>query len=208
MATTITGMKFQSSTWHLAKQQEHSGTGSGEFLTANLGPDLWEADLETVERPHAVIREWRAQLDAVDDGAFYLGDPSAFFPASDPNGAELGSSSTVLHTVAANRKEVRIDALPSGYVISPGDLFHVDYGSPSRRALIEVVSGGTADAAGLTPLMAVRPHLRPGITTPVPLALANPEAKVKIVPGTMRVMTVSALMSRISLSVRQTLGAD
>jgi hypothetical protein len=84
---------------------------------------------------------------------------------------------------------------------------HVDYGTPSRRALVQAAEGATANGFGVTSEFEVRPQLRPGITTGLTVTLKKPAAKVKIVPGSLRIETVTTLLSQLRFTARQTLAA-
>jgi hypothetical protein len=158
--------------------------------------------------PHARAEQLRARLRALDGGAhFYLSNPTMLYPQADPGGILLGTASIVIASIDANRRAITLSGLPAGYVITTGDYLHVDYGTPSRRALIQAVEGATANGSGVTLEFEVRPHLRPGITTGLAIALKKPAAKVKIVPGSVRIETVTTLLSQLRFTARQTLAA-
>ena len=228
---------IESIPWNLARYQEFSGLGTGEGLAHDLAPPLWEAEVSTGPMYHDDAYAAQARLNALmgSINTFYLHNPAKPGPRLDQSGPALmaldwifGSGqwndagvwrddipwsgvftgfAPVLHTIGANRNTVRVSGLPGGYILSVGDFFHVDYGSPTRRALIQVVEAATANGAGLTPEFQVTPHLRPGITTTLPLTLLKPAAKVKLVPGTLRLENIGGLHSRLRFTARQTLGA-
>jgi len=230
-------LPIESAPWNLVYQQEFSGLGTGEGLAHDLAPPLWEAEVPTGPMYHDDAYAAQARLNALlgSINSFYLHNPAKPGPRLDPTGSALagpvwifaggvwndagvwlddvpwGGTPTVgsatLHTIGANRNTVRIDSLPSGYVLSVGDFFHVDYGSPTRRALIQIVEVATASSAGLTPEFQVTPHLRPGITTGAAISLLKPAAKVKLVPGTLRLENIGGLHSRLRFTARQTLAA-
>jgi len=150
-----------------------------------------------------------ARLDALDGAtnSFYAYNPASAFPQADPDGSGFGASTPTIHTIAANRKELRIVGLPDDYVLTAGDMIAIDYGSPSRRYLGRLVTGAAADGDGLTPLFEVRPHLRPGITTTLAATLIKPAMKCKIVPGTLSSAHDLMVSGTISFTMRQTLAA-
>jgi hypothetical protein len=194
--------------WNEARQDAVSALGSGEWLTHELGPPLHEAEVRTARMPHARAEQLRARLRALDGGAhFYLSNPTMLFPQADPGGAILSSANVVIATINAIRKALTLSGLPAGYVITMGDYMHVDYGTPSRRALMQAVEGATANGSGVTAEFEVRPHLRPGIIAGLAVTLKKPAAKVKIVPGSVRVETVTTLLSQLRFTARQTLAA-
>ena len=202
-------LPIQSVTWELMRQQEFSGLGSGEGIAADMGPGLWEGDVSLRPLLHTDARAMAAKLDALDGAinSFYLANPLGWWPKLDPGGTVYGASTPVLDTIDDNRKEVRISGLPNDYQLSAGDMFAIDYGSPSRRALLRLVADVVASGAGLTPLVEVRPHLRPGITETLAVDFSRPAAKVKLVPGSVSQQMHSANRTRISFRVRQTLAA-
>lgn len=115
--------------------------------------------------------------------SFLCHDPRYIGPASDPTGSVLGSRTVTIHMVAINMRELRITGLPSGYVLSPGDMLAFQYGSgPVRHALHRIVVGGTASGTGLSPLLEVVPSLRPGAVAPLPVSLVRPACKARLLP--------------------------
>jgi hypothetical protein len=194
--------------WNELRQDATSALGSGEWLTHELGPPLHEAEVRTARMPHARAEQLRARLRTVNGGAhFYLCNPTMLYPQADPGGAVLGSASVVIASINANRRALALSGLPAGYVITMGDYLHVDYDAPPRRALLQAAEGATANGSGVTPEFDVRPHLRPGITAALAVSLKKPAAKVKIVPGSVRIETVTTLLSQLRFTARQTLAA-
>ena len=194
--------------WNELRQDAVSALGSGEWLTHELGSPLHEAEVRIARMSHARAEQLRARLRALDGGAhFYLCNPTMLYPQADPGGTILGSASVVIASISANRKALTLSGLPAGYVVTTGDYLHVDYGTPSRRALIQAVEGTIANGSGVTVVFEVRPHLRPGITAGLAVSLKKPAAKVKIVPGSVRIETVTTLLSQLRFTARQTLAA-
>jgi hypothetical protein len=195
--------------WNPLYQEEMSSIGSGEFLTADAAPVLWEA-VVSLTRVHLDQGEQIAARFRALDGSkqhFYLYNPAMRFPQSDPDGTTLGASSVSINAINANRKAVRLTGLPVGYVITLADYMQVNYGSPSRTALLQAMEGATADGSGLTPEFEVRPHLRAGITTTLAVILKNPAAKVKLLPNSLRTVASDGVFIRQQFTARQTLAA-
>jgi hypothetical protein len=202
-------LKVRSAPFLLVDQQEYSGLGTGEGLAHDLGPRLWEASVQSAPMPLAEAQAMLARIDALDGAinAFYAYNPAKAYPAADPDGTILAASTPTVHTIATNRKEMRVTGLPAGYVLTAGDMLAVDYGSPSRRALVRLVTGATASGAGLTPLFEVRPHLKAGITTTLAVTLIKPAMKAKIVPGSLSTAHDLMVTGTLSFTMRQTLAA-
>lgn len=211
LAQTLLGdlLPIQSVVWELRRQQELSAIGSGEGLAADLAPGLWEGEVSLRPQLHTDARAMAAKIDALDGSinSFYLANPLGWWPKLDPNGATYGSAAPSILAIAENRKEIRFTGLPANYALSSGDMFALDYGSPSRRALHRLVGDVVANGAGLTTFVEVRPHLRPGVVTALAVDFSRPAAKVKIVAGSVSQSFHSANRTRISFRVRQTLAA-
>jgi hypothetical protein len=80
-------------------------------------------------------------------------------------------------------RELRVTGLPSGYVLSAGDMLSFQYGaSPVRYALHRIVVGGTASSGGLTPMLEVVPNLRAGAVAGLTISLIRPACKARLLP--------------------------
>jgi len=204
-------LKVESVAWNPLRQQEYSGLGNGDFLVHDLAPMLWEGECTTIQMYHADAERIMARFNVLDGAlqAFYMHNPAKAYPAGDPTGTLLSAANAAVTILAVgpDNKSIAFSGLPAWYMLTDGDLLAVDHGSPSRRALLQLVEGTAADGDGNTPLLEVRPHLRPGIVAGLPIQLSRPAAKVKVVPGTLRTETTGALTSRIRFTVRQTLQA-
>ena len=202
-------LKIESVSWNLMYQQEYSGLGTGEGLSHDLGPALWEADCQTVEFYHKDVEKWRARFLALDGSNqnFMLYNPAAAYPESDPDGSVLDGSTITIWSVGSNRKEMALSGLPAGFEVPWGAYAQITAGSPSRVALVMFLESKTATGLGNTSAIELRPHLKSWVSAGASVELIKPAAKVKLVPNTLRVETVGALTSRLRFSARQTLAA-
>lgn len=202
-------LRLESVVWTLRKFEEMAGAGSGEWLTAKLMPDLWEAECQTVILENAEAHGLRALLDALGSSdTFYLNNRAQLYPDADPNGTSYGASTPTISGINASRLQLAISGLPANYVLTRGDLFQVDYDTATRRALIEVVESVTANGSGVTAQFEVRPALRPAIATSDAVSFASPAAKMKVVPGSVRMVQIDTFYSQITFTARQTLEAN
>lgn len=161
-----------------------SETSGGEVMTHRIGTRLWSGEITLGLAERAVYSRIEPLLTLLEEpGASFLwSDPRYPAPQADPGGAALDGYSPTIHALEANNRELRLAGLPEGYVISPGDPLGWSYGAnPLRRALHRVVTGGTADAQGHTPLIEVTPFLRPGTSTGLPVSLIRPVCKAVLV---------------------------
>jgi len=193
--------------WRLKENQELSGVGSGQILAAELAPSLWEADVSSAEYPHDRIDQLQARIEALDGSirAFYLTDPKRRYPQYDPDGSIFGSAVAVINSIDASNRAISISGLPASYVLTVGDFFAFDYGTPARRAFHRVVETVAANGSGVTGLFEVRPHIRTGATAGLSVSLISPSLKCIIKPNTLDSGRVSPVLSQLSFSAVQRL---
>ena len=196
--------------WSLMDQEEMAGYGSGEWLTRGLGPSLWQGDVTCAPLPFEEAHALRAKLNWLSSArTAYVYNPEQPGPASDRDGTALSGSTITINTIGANRDTVILEGFPAGFVITAGDLFHLDYGS-YRRALMEFAEGGTCGGTGASPTLTLSKPLRAGITTGTEITMIKPAAKCKITKGSVKIGTSSrsTTLMDISFSVMQTLKAS
>ncbi|PQA72230.1 hypothetical protein [Brucella oryzae] len=172
--------------WRLAFQQETTGLGSGEVITADLAPPRWEGDVTLGKMRHEQAASIQALIESLGGAlsSFYLYAPQKAFPVKDPTGSIMGGSTPAIASVGANNKSLSVSGLPAGYQLSVGDLFAFDYGeNPVRRNMHRLVEGVTATGGGTTSVVEVAPPFRPGVAVGLSLTFIKPAIKVKILPG-------------------------
>jgi hypothetical protein len=178
-------LRVEEVTFRLSHPQEHTRLGDGTVISASLGASLWTGTIRLAQADHQRHAQMEALLALMDQpgATFRCHDPRYIGPASDPAGVILGSRTVTIHTVASNMRELRITGLPSGYVLSSGDMLAFQYSSsPVRYALHRIVVGGIASGTGLSPLLEVVPNLRPGAVAPLPVSLVRPACKARLLP--------------------------
>lgn len=202
-------LQLVSGLWEPIYQQEASNLGSGELLAADLGPMLWGATVETAPMYLAEARALMARVLTLvgSIGTFYHYSPEAVAPQSDPGGIILDDAEVTIESVGADNHSLAFTGLPANYDLTIGDMFHVDYGSPTRRALFMLTESGQASSLGVTAELDVMPHIRPGIVAGAAVTLIKPAAKVKIVPDSLAVVQQGGLHASLRFQVRQTLQA-
>ena len=184
-AKFLGALRVEEVTFRLSHPQEHTRLGDGTVISASLGASLWTGTIRLAQANHPRHAQMEALIGLMDQpgASFLCHDPRYIGPASDPTGSILGSRTITIHTVASNMRELRITGLPSGYVLSAGDMLAFEYGSsPIRYALHRIVVGGTASASGLSPLLEVVPNLRAGAVAPLPVSLVRPACKARLMP--------------------------
>ena len=201
-------LRMEEVTFLLSHPQEHTRLGDGTVISASLGASLWTGTVRLAQANHPRHAQMEALIGLMDQpGATFLcHDPRYLGPASDPTGAILGSRTITIHSVASTMRELRLTGLPSGYVLSAGDMLGFQYGSnPVRYALHRIVVGGTASSGGLTPLVEVVPNLRPGAVAGLSVQLVRPACKARLLPEPTYGAGRQALSRRASFDFIQTL---
>lgn len=195
LADFIEQAKVRSVLWRSQRVDKVSGAGSGQYVAVETSPPLWGADVVIRDLVYAKAVIVRAMINSLcrPGQSFYLYDPIAKYPASDPNGTILGASVVTLSSIGADNSSAAFTGLPPNYKLTRGDKFHAAYGtSPVRRAFFELSEDGAADDTGLTPTLAFYPALPTGIVATSVVNFAKPSAKVSIVPGSINLGTAEA----------------
>lgn len=178
--TFFGGLKIASVQWSLSRVTKDTRTRGGAVIRSENGAALWTGTATLAPGYHADQGETEALLaELTGAGQFVLAyDPRYNGPKADPGGAILGASTPTIHTLDADNRRMRIQGLPSGYVLSAGDYLGFEYGSnPTRYALHRLTSAATASIGGLTPFFSVTPHIRPGAAVEAAVALMRPVCK-------------------------------
>lgn len=178
-------LRVEEVTFRLSHPQEHTRLGDGTVISASLGASLWTGTIRLAQANHPRHAQMEALIGLMDQpGATFLcHDPRYLGPANDPTGAILGSRTVTIHSVASTMRELRLAGLPSGYILSSGDMLAFQYGSnPVRYALHRIVIGGTASSTGLTPMLELVPNLRAGAVAGLTVSLILPACKARLLP--------------------------
>ncbi|MDZ4094523.1 MAG: hypothetical protein U1D35_06385 [Paracoccaceae bacterium] len=186
-----------------------SQTGGGEQLTADIGPALWSGEVILGRMTASEAANATAMIDLLGPAgrSFHAYDPRRPFPASDPGGIILGAATPSIFSIPAGGREMRIQGLPSGYVLGRGDYLAFDYGA-GRRALHRVVSASVVAAGGTTPVFEVHPMLRAGASVGAAVTLIRPACKAVLVAGSVNAGTSRrTITDGMSFRFQQTLGA-
>ncbi|MGV8949696.1 MAG: hypothetical protein ACOH2M_01240 [Cypionkella sp.] len=182
------------------EQVEVNQTGGGEILRADLAPMLWRGEV----RLGAQTRKEAADPDVLLDllrpagRSFYAYDTRRPAPLLDPKGLLLGANIPTIYALVAGGRELRLQSLPAGYVLSRGDYLSFDYGTaPIRRALHRVVDATvTVAGTGITPVFEVTPPLRAGANTGAVVTLIKASCKAVLLPGTVDKGTSQRVVTR------------
>lgn len=208
LATFADVIRMSSVKVRLVADQQISGMGGGKIIVADMSPKYYEFDVTLINMENALARRVQALVEALDESMndFYLYDPRAMYPLSDPTGSILGAAAVKINSLNVNNKELTLNALTSTYVLSVGDFLHFDFGSPAHRAFHRIVGGGGAATGGVSPSLEVRPFIQPGAVVGASVTLIKPSARVKMIPGSFDPGTVRQMVTAgMSFKARQVL---
>jgi hypothetical protein len=165
-------------------RREQSRTAGGRTIVKDFGGPLWR--LSAVSRTLRIneLDEWRARLDALEDGlqTFRGYSMSRCYPIAHPNGAwptgGAFSGAGTIGSVGANRKAVSLSGFPEGFQLSVGDMLRI-----GDQDLHRVMEARTVTSLGNTSLLEIRPHLWPGVAAGAPVSVLRPYCLMAIEPG-------------------------
>lgn len=165
-------------------QVEASQTGRGEFYTAEIGQQLWVGRVSLGQMTTLETSNIQTLLNLLEPPgrSFYAYDTRRPAPLSDPLGTILGASVPTIQSLPSGNREMALQALPAGYVLTRGDYIAFDYGGV--RALHRVVAAtAVASGVGVTPVFEVLPFLQPGVTVGTAVTLIKAACKAVMIPG-------------------------
>lgn len=164
--------------------QSMDRTAGGTVLKASIGESYWggSATLAPSAIKDASVYEIEALLSVVNRAgmSFLAYDPRRAYPAADPDGSILGASTVTVASINANNRELSLEGLPAGYVLTAGDMISVE-ASSTNHALFRIVTGATADGSGDTSLIEVTPFIPPFVTVGDTVHLAQPRGRFVLV---------------------------
>lgn len=194
----------------LPESMEVEEDGWGSLITTDLGERLWEMDVTLAPGYYRDVEAQKAKLHVLRQaGRPLLVFPLPnYFPANDPDGTILASSTPQLHSVSANMRDIRLSGMPGGFVLKAGDFLSFQYGSnPVRYAFHQIVTDSVStNGTGTTGLFEVVPNIRNGYATGSEVQLLYPMFKALILPGSTNPGKSSGKFTTgVTFRVRQTL---
>lgn len=193
----------------LSRNDQLSGLGNGQPLNAELASPLWRFDGTTGPIPNDDAESIAAIFEMLEAPGrdFYIANPRKIGPKLDKTGSILGASTPTIHTLASNNRELRIQGLPNGYVLSQGDMIAWDYGpsGQKRRAFHRLAGTAAAASGGVTPLVELSTFIRAGSAISDPVYLAPATMRAKLIPGTYKPQQSGSLHQRFTFSAIQKL---
>jgi hypothetical protein len=182
----------------------------GRQISKDIGPTLWELDVESKRLLPSELKFWKARLLSLQGETFRGYDKTARYPIAYPRGSWPAGGAFDGEAVLANvtdNKVVTLSGLPAGYVGSVGDTISFPYGADSQ-ALHMVMEAFVADGGGNSGGFEVRPHVRPGYGLGSPatdVMVAGAYALMVLIPGSVKVQSDMTGRGTVSFSGRQTL---
>ncbi len=211
-------LRVQEVRFQLVRQNQVTGLGGGEILTAERAPAYWAGSVSLAPMAKRAAAEIQARLVWLEDvgGSFYVHKPNQIGPADDPLGTTLGAFAPVLEFVSSDPRQVRVGGLPQDYELAAGDFLAFDYdpGTGVRRALHQVATTRKASTASAFSdytqgnNLHITPHVRSGYVLGSSVALIRPSCVAALVPGSVSYgITSGNVTSGMAFEFRQKLRA-
>lgn len=192
--------------WGLRRNQEMSGSGDGRFWAAVLSRPLWAVGISLGQTYDARAREIDAKIRALGEGKeTFLFEDKSYWPAG---GIYPGAAATVF-AIGVNKDTIRIQGLPAGYKVFPGDRFSAIFagryyfgefaeGTNSVEADLDTVRAPAAATTSslTTPSLAITPPLPLSATTGVAVELDRPVLRAQIALGGYKAFSASRMRIR------------
>lgn len=172
--------------------------GGGGVAAARLGQPRWVSELQTGTLADPHLREWRAWLEEQAEGVgrFYLPDLSRRRPAAYPGGVasltRAGGGAfdgTVAWSVDSSRTVVSLSTLPSGLVLTAGDLLGFRW-AVTRRAVVAATVSVTANPSGVA-VLDVAPFVPLDVPADAVCSLLDAEIVARVTPGSVDAPSVT-----------------
>lgn len=187
------GLRVSSIQFTLGEAISMAETAGGEILTARRGNRLWSGTAEVTPAKPNDQDQVMALIDLIrqSGASFMVYDHKRRFSQHDPDGSHQGATICTASSVAADRREITLEGLPIGYVLTRGDHVSIAYGaSPVRYYLGRVVQGATfAATTPTTVTVELTPTIPPGVTPGDAVSLVRPSCKAVYVPGSLKALT-------------------
>lgn len=172
----------------LSETSAQNQTAGGEVIGASWGARLWRFSVSLAAMAADDLDVLAGRLSLLADGGrtFLAVPPYRAAPIADPDGRFIAGSSPQIATLPSGGTSLTLSGLPAGYQLTAGDFLSFERSVPARYELHRLVTGGTANTAGFSPVLQVVPALRPGVTVGAAVKLVNPVMRGRIVPGSLR----------------------
>lgn len=183
-------------TLELQYTQARAPTLGDSVQVANIAPDLWRIEIETVPLGFAARSEMDAWLASLRGGTRLMRvthplrrhvrayRTTGYGGLTRVGGGAFDGTASLV-SVGAQRDTLTMDTLPAGFAIDLGDLLSIGYPS-GVQALHRVVQAGTASGAGAA-TVGVEPQVVAGATAGMTIALADAWCKAVLDPKSVTV---------------------
>lgn len=192
--------KWQPWKWDEQRNDELSGLGSGDILSAELSDPLWTAQVEHAPLSNSQAEEMDALIRALrgPQNAFLMVSPVFRAPRFDPTGEILGARVVRVNSISPNRASASFKGMAPNYRLAIGDKFAISYGAnPTSYGFFEVRRNmAAADTSGVTEEGAIYPSLPVGIGINAVVTFIDPACRVIIVPGSYKVGKITGGRTR------------
>lgn len=203
-----TGRSWAEPTLALRFRQELSRNAGGVMQAKDMGPAIWSARFRSIGLPlveaHALMVDFQTLRDALF--SFYLHPADRPLPASIATAAPLSGYTVAVAAIGTNNDTLTLDGLPAGFVLTAGDYLSIET-SASGLAFLRLAEGGAANGSGVSPALAVTPHVLPSVAVDDEVTLVNPLVEMRLVPGSLDDPMVLPNRRQIVFEAMQVIGS-
>ena len=164
--------------FELMWRQEQSRHASGRTRVKDFGTAIWTASYQSKELNPNEMDEWRARLDALENGivTFRAWSKSRCWPILHPFGA--GAVNGEIDEIGEDNKSIGIEWDGGTTVLSIGDM--VEINATRLHRITGLLGGG---------LFAIQPHMSVGALVGQTVNINKPGVLMTIVPGSINTQT-------------------
>lgn len=164
--------------FELLWRQEQSRHASGRTRVKDFGTPIWMAAYQSKELNPNEIDEWRARLDALENGmvTFRAWSKSRCWPILHPKG--VGAVNGEIDAIGLDNKSIRIDWTGGATNLSIGDMVEIN---DNRLYRVVGMPGGG--------FIGLQPHLSAGVLVGQAVNINKPGILMTIVPGSISTQT-------------------
>lgn len=165
------------------RRQEMSRTAGGAAIVADLGPVLWRASCRSFPLKRDGADALMADFETLGGAlrTFWAVPVLRPVPASIAGDTATDLQGITVASIADDRSGLSLAGLPADFVLTAGDWLSIATAAGGRE-VVRLAEGGAADAAGLSPVLACYPTLRPGVVVGQVVRARNPRIEMRLEP--------------------------
>jgi len=188
----------------LRRRQEMSRDAAGVSQAKDLGPAVWSWRFRSRSMDLADAQSLMADLRSLNGAvhSFFVHPTERPFPVTASGPGDLTGSTVTVKSISADRTELAVEGLPASFLLKRGDFLSIAT-TTGGVCFLELAEDQQAWPAGGTPAGVVSPSVMPGVEVGAAVTLVNPLCEVRLVPGTLDDVMVSARRRAVVFEAEQ-----